>query len=60
MHGLDPDLLAATLCWSGERILYVSEREIDSHLKQPADAVEGLLAIGLPAIYGIEYSPPAA
>jgi AcrR family transcriptional regulator len=54
----DPDLLASTLCWATERVLYISERELDSNVKNQHDAVEGLLAMALPAIYGIKYSPP--
>jgi AcrR family transcriptional regulator len=58
--GVDADLLAATLCWAGERVLYISDRKIDSNLGNQSDAVEGLLAIGLPAIYGIDYTPPSS
>jgi AcrR family transcriptional regulator len=58
--GIDAELLSATLIWSSERVLYMSTRNIDPRLSGPDAAVEGLLAIWVPAIYGCPYIPPPA
>jgi TetR/AcrR family transcriptional regulator, ethionamide resistance regulator len=56
--GIDPELLSATLIWSSERTLYMTTLGDDPHLATPEAGVDGLLAIWLPAIYGIRYIPP--
>lgn len=55
----DIDLLASTLIWSSERVFYLSMIGIDPNLRGPNEAVEGLMSIWVPAIYGITYRPPA-
>lgn len=57
--GIDPEILSATLIWSSERTLYMAARGDDPRLSTSEAGAEGLLAIWLPAIYGIPYSPPA-
>jgi AcrR family transcriptional regulator len=54
----DVDLLASTLIWSSERVFYLSTLGIDPSLHGSDDAVEGLMSIWVPAIYGIPYTPP--
>jgi AcrR family transcriptional regulator len=56
--GMDPELLSSTLMWASERILYISARKVDPRLDTPEAAVEGLLAIWLPSIYGLPYAEP--
>jgi hypothetical protein len=58
--GTDPDVVASTLVWAAERVLYVSSRRIDSRLDTPEDVVEGLMSIGMPAVYGVPYPPPTS
>ena len=57
--GPDIELLASTLIWSSERVFYLSTLGIDPSLRGPDDAVEGLMTIWVPAIYGIPYRPSA-
>jgi AcrR family transcriptional regulator len=56
--GIDPEVLSSTLVWASERTLYFAARGDDPRLATPEVAAEGLLAIWLPAIYGIPYSQP--
>lgn len=53
----DVELLSSTLIWSSERVFYLSTRAVDPTLSSPDAAVEGLLSIWVPAIYGIPYAP---
>jgi AcrR family transcriptional regulator len=55
--GSDPDLIASTLTWAAESLLYVSSRKLDAHLGTPEEVVEGLLTIGIPGVYGVSYVP---
>jgi hypothetical protein len=54
----DAALLASTLIWASERLFYLSTRGVDPSVAGPEDAVEALLTIWVPAIYGTPYSPP--
>jgi hypothetical protein len=58
--GPEIDLLASTLIWSSERVFYLSSIGIDPSLHGPDDAVEGLMSIWVPAIYGTDYRPPGS
>jgi TetR/AcrR family transcriptional regulator, ethionamide resistance regulator len=58
--GIDPEVLSATLIWASERTLYMTTRGDDPHLATPEAGAEGLLAIWLPAIYGIPYTTPGS
>jgi hypothetical protein len=55
---MDAELLSSTRIWASERILYISARKVDPRLDAPEPAVEGLLAIWLPSIYGLPYVEP--
>jgi TetR/AcrR family transcriptional regulator, ethionamide resistance regulator len=54
----DVELLSSTLIWSSERVFYLSTRGVDPTLSSPEAAVEGLLSIWVPAIYGTPHTPP--
>lgn len=59
VSGIDSDVLSATLVWASERTLYMTARRDNVLLPTPEAGAEGLLAIWLPAIYSLPYSPPA-
>jgi TetR/AcrR family transcriptional regulator, ethionamide resistance regulator len=55
--GIDPEVLSAGLIWSAERVLYVSTSGMVAQLPSVDAAIDALLAIWLPAIYGTAYNP---
>lgn len=61
-HGLptdDAEQLSSTLIWASERVFYLSTRHLDPRISTSADAVEALLMIWIPSIYGAPYAGPA-
>ena len=56
-QGLPADVIAVGLIWASERALYISTRGVEPTLPNPAAAVEVLMALWIPAIYGYPFDP---
>ena len=56
--GAPADVIAVGLIWASERTFYISTRAVEPMLPDPTAAVEALMALWIPTIYAVPYTPP--